>query len=145
MTGIEYPTISVGKHENLTVRMSLAAQVLMRRRGLDITKPGALQSRFIIANPNMRLQTDPPTVEGENPDAVSNMITAFSCMVVDNFVDGIQPSKLDLNAAPTADYWATLITDFPAVERAVMEALKKAAEERRAKLAAVPPTQEAAS
>jgi len=43
MIAIEYPTITVGAHEDLVVRMSLASQILMRRaRGIDVAKLGTL-------------------------------------------------------------------------------------------------------
>jgi hypothetical protein len=145
MTGIEYPTISVGEHENLTVRMSLAAQVLMRRRGIDPAKIGQMMlAKIVKPNEAARLQTDPPTIAIDNPDAVTNVIAVFSCMVAENFVDK-RATKLDLNTAPTADYWATQIDDFAAVEKAVWDAVGKAVEARRAKLAAVPPMESQAS
>ncbi len=140
MTGIEYPTLTVGQHKDLRVRMSLAAQVLMGRRGLDTNKLGELLSgRRTVPNPNMRLQTDPPTIEIVNHNAVPNVIVAFSCMVAENFFAQMSPTRINLDEAPTADYWALQIDDFPAVEKAVWDAIKKAGEERRAKLAAVPP------
>lgn len=127
MNAIDYPTISVGAHENLVVRMSLASQVLMQRRGLDpVNLAGAMIS----------------TAEKPNPQAVPNVITVFSCMVAENFI-AADPNRVDLNAAPTADYWATQIEDFGEVERVVWSALGKAAEARRAKLAAVPPREQA--
>ncbi len=144
MTGIEYPTISVGKHENLVVRLSLAAQLLMRRRGIDPGQIGQEMSPTkTVPNPNMRMQSDPPTIQIGNSEAVQNVVTVFSCMVAENFIDGSNPTKVDLNASPTADYWATQIEDFPAVEKAVWEAVGKALEERRKRLAVVPPTTEA--
>jgi hypothetical protein len=144
MTGIDYPTVSVGEHENLTVRLSLAAQVLMRRRGIDPAKIGFLMSPTIVEpNTEARLQSDPPTIERPNPDAVANVIGIFACMVAENFVDP-KSTKLDLNSAPTADYWTVKIDDFPAVEKIVWAAVGKAVEERRKKkLAAVPPLEAA--
>lgn len=143
MTGIEYPTISVGGRE-LTVRLSLAAQLLMKRRGIDPANMGtAMQAKRTIPNPMQHLQTDPPTITVDNPDAVQNIITVFSCMVAENYFDK-SSTKLDLGTAPTADYWATQIEDFAEVEKAVWTAVGKAVEERRKKLAAVPP-KEAAS
>ena len=142
MTGIDYPTITIGERQ-LTVRLSLAAQLLMRRRGIDpATMTQAMQPRKTIPNPAMRIQIDPPTIEVANPDAVQNIITVFSCMVAENFLD-TKSTKLDLNSAPTADYWATQIDDFGEVEKVVWAAVGKAVEERRKKLAAVPPMEAA--
>ena len=143
MTGIDYPTITVGAHENLVVRLSLASQLLLRRRGIDPAQLGpAMHAKRTIPNPAQRLQTDPPTIEIENRDAVQNIITVFSCMVAENFFEKTA-TKLDLNTAPTADYWATQIDDFAEVEKAVWLAVGKAVEERRKKLAAVPPMEAA--
>ena len=140
MTGIDYPTITVGAHENLVVRLSLAAQLLMRKRGIDPLRMGELmQPKRVIPNPNMRLQTDPPTIEVSNQDAVGNVLDVFSCMVAENFVDKSSPHLCDLTKTPTADYWATQVDDFAAVEKAVWTAVGKAVEERRKKLAVVPP------
>lgn len=119
MTGIEYPTITVGEHKDMQVRLTLAAQVLMRRRGIDPARIGVL-------------------MQPKEPDAVPNIIAVFSCMVAENFIDP-KATRLDLNSAPSADYWATQIEDFAEVEKAVWSALGKAVEERRKKLAAVPP------
>lgn len=124
MTGIEYPTITVGKHENLVVRFSLAAQLLMRRRGVD---PAKIAQAMI------------PT----NPDAVQNTVTIFSAMAAENFFNQDRPQNLDLSTAPSADYWATQIEDFQDIERVIWASLGKVAEERRKKLAAVPPMEAA--
>jgi hypothetical protein len=125
MIAIEYPTITVGAHEDLVVRMSLASQILMRRRGIDVAKLGTLML--------------PKVGEDPNPDAVGNVVTVFSCMVAENFLDLAKPNRVDLSSVPTPDYWATQIDDLAAVERAVWAAVGKAVEERRKKLAAVPP------
>lgn len=144
MTGIDYPTITIGEHKDLTVRLSLAAQLLMRRRGIDPAQAGALMlPGRTVPNPHMHLQTDPPTITIANEKAVENVVTVFSCMVAENFFDKTA-TKIDLNTAPTADYWATQIDDFAAVEKVVWAAVGKAAEARRKMLAVVPP-QEAAS
>jgi hypothetical protein len=145
MTGIDYPTITVGEHKDLTVRMSLAAQLLMRRRGIDPAQIGTLCGPITRPNPNMRLQTDPATITIPNPDGVKNIVTIFACMVAENFLDLSKPNTVDLNAAPTADYWAIKIDDFGEVETAVWGAVGKAVEERRKRLQVVPPQQEAAS
>ena len=146
MTGIDYPTISVGAHENLVVRLSLAAQLLMRRRGIDPAQMAQEMSPTkTVPNPNMRTQTDAPTVQIGNPGAVQNIVTVFSCMVAENFIDRSKPTQVDLSTAPTADYWATLIEDFSEVEKVVWSAVGKAVEVRRKKLAAVPPMEAVAS
>lgn len=129
MTGIDYPVVSVGEHKDLVVRMSLAAQLLMPRRGIAANELGTALAPTLP--PHVR--TSPP-----NPNAVKNYVVAFSCMVAENFVDR-EDRTMDLNKAPSADYWATRIDDFSIIENAVNEAIKKAVEERRKKLAAVPP------
>jgi hypothetical protein len=135
MTGIDYPAVSVGGHENLTVRYSLAAQLLLRRRGIDPLKIG-------VALAPVLFDGSTPTAQ-PNSDAVRNYITVFSCMVAEHFVDLSKPGAVNLDQAPTADYWATQIDDFSVIETAVNEALKKALEERRKKLALVPPAEQA--
>ena len=127
MIGIDYPTITVGAHENLVVRLSLASQLLMRRRGMDPAKMAILMSPKIGPE------------QTENPDAVSHVVAVFACMVAENFIDTGMPHKVDLSIAPTADYWATQITDLGEVERVIWAAVGKAVEERRKKLAVVPP------
>jgi len=146
MTGIDYLTISVGEHVNLTVRYSLAAQLLMRRRGIDPANIGqACAPTKTIPNPNMRLQSDPPTITVKNPDCIGNLVTVFSCCVAENFLDLKQPNRVDLNAAPTADYWATQIDDMGEIDKAVGAAMGKWSEDRQRKLAAVPPIAESAA
>jgi hypothetical protein len=144
MTGIDYPTISVGEHKDLTVRYSLAAQLLMRRRGIDPQNIGeACSPKRKIPNPNARLQTDPPMIEVSNKECVGNLITVFSCCVAENFMDMKQPNRVDLGAAPTADYWATQIDDLTEIDRVVGAAMGKWSEDRQRKLAAVPPMEAA--
>jgi hypothetical protein len=144
MTGIDYPTISVGEHKDLTVRFSLAAQLLMRRRGIDPGNIGqACAPRKTIENPNRRLQSDPLTITIANPDCVGNLITVFSCCVAENFIDLKQPTRVDLNAAPTADYWATQIDDVAEIDKVVGAAMGKWSEERRKTLAPTPPVEAA--
>lgn len=140
MTGIEYPTITVGTHCNLTVRLSLAAELLMIRRGLDPT--------FLVRQISPTIQ-GPASQDGTatlipNPGWAQNMVTAFSCMIAENFMDKSQPHLCDMSKVPTADYWATQIDDLAAVSRAVTDGVGKAVQERRNKLAAVP-AMEAAS
>jgi hypothetical protein len=132
MTGIDYPTITVGAHENLVVRFSLAAQLLMRRRGIDPV------NIFALCAP--RLQDG-----SANLDAVRNVLTIFAACVAENFLDLSKPHRVDLDTAPTADYWATQVEDFAAIEAVIGAALGKAAEERRKRLAVVPPATEQAS
>ena len=146
MTGIEYRTITVGTHENLVVRFSLAAQLLMKRRKVDPAKISEAIGAITIPNPNLRLQSDPPTIKVANPKGLENALTIFSCMVAENFFDKALPHNLDLSTAPTADYWATQIEDFPAIEKVIWDSLGKVAEAQKKKLALVPPTEtEAAS
>jgi len=144
MTGIDYPTISVGEHKDLIVRYSLAAQLLMRRRGIDPGNIGvACSPKKTIPNPNMRLQSDPPTITVNNPECVGNLVTVFSCCVAENFLDMKSPNRVDLNACPTADYWAVLIDDMAEVDKKVGEAMGKWSEDRRKTLAATPPAEAA--
>jgi hypothetical protein len=131
MTGIKYPTITVGEHKDLTVRFSLAAQFLLRRRGIEPVQLGEALAPTLPPH----TKTAPPNLK-----CVENYVILFSCMVAENFLDK-SCQTLELESVPTADYWATQIVDFAEVETAVTEALKKAAEERRKKLAAVPPVQ----
>jgi hypothetical protein len=117
--------------------MSLASQVLMRRRGLDPNKLHLLIKADRIRQ-NDKIVEDPTGCA----DWVANTITAFSCMIAENFLDLSKPTRVDLNVAPTADYWAVK-ADFAAMETAVWAALGKVLEERRAKLATVPPMEAA--
>ena len=135
MNAIDYPTISVGTHKNLVVRFSLAAQVLMQRRGIDPNRLHSLTCPFIVVDG--KVTTD------INPNAIGNILTIFSCMVAENFIDP-QSTRVSLDAAPTADYWATLLDDrISEVDKTIAQSLGKASEARRAKLAAVPPQEQA--
>lgn len=136
MTGIDYPTITIGAHKDMVVRFSLAAQKLLGQRGLNPGDVFRAISKFVIG-PDGK-----PTAE-LNYSAVDNMVLLFSCMVAENFLDLSKPHLVDLRMAPSADYWTTQIDDFGAVEVVVTEALKKAAEERRKRLAVVPPMEAA--
>ena len=125
MTGIDYPTITVGAHEKIVVRLSLLAQLLMTRRGLD-------PKNFIAAM--------------AGTEGVDVAFQVFSCLVAENFLPADNLHRVDLNSAPTADYWAVLASrsDDPqatvtAIEKAIMGAVGKAVEERRKRLAVVPP------
>jgi len=122
MNDIQFPQITVGGR-TLTVRYSIAAQVLMKRRGIDLKR---------LLDPEK--------------DVVGNMLTVFSCLVAEEFVDQSNPDKYDLDKAPTADYWAHLLhpLQFPEVEAAIVEAVGKVAEEqRKLRPVAVPPAVEA--
>lgn len=134
MTGIEYPTITVGEH-TLTVRMSLAAQVLMRRRGLDPFNIARLTFPYLVTPAGI------PTTE-RNPDAERNVLIVFGCMVAENFIDPKNP-RVDLDVAPSTDYWTIRIEELAPIEKVIAEALGKAAEQRQARLAVVAPTQAA--
>ena len=124
MIAIDYPTITVGER-TLVVRYSLAAQVLMGRRGIDICKLGEMLA---------------PT----NPSGPSNMLQVFAACVAENFT-GDSPETFSLDRTPTADYWATQLShlQFREVDRVLGEAMGKAMEELRA--AAGPPKLVAAS
>src|ERR1700690_2828401 len=111
MIAIDYPTITVGER-TLIVRSSLAAQVLMRRRGIDPNKLEEATAR-------------------DNPDQQENWLKIFSCMVAENFLDG-PPESFSLSNAPTADYIATLLIPGQRVDIVCNESLKKAAEAVRA-------------
>ena len=139
MTGIEYPTITVGKHENLMVRWTLAAQLLCQRRGIDPMRIGAAISTMVTRD------QDGAVTGVSNPDAVQNIIVVFSAMVGENFLDLTNPRGVDLEDAPTADYWATQIENFGEITKVIIASMGKAAEDRRKKLALVPQEQAAAS
>ena len=140
MTGIEYPTITVGTHKDLVVRQSLVAELLIGRRGLSMA------TIHIAIHP---WKTDAAGINTQpleaNPDYAQNNVTAFSCFVAENFIDATS-YRVSLDSAPSADYWATQIVDLAPIAKVVREAIKKASEDSRKKLAAVPPQEtEAAS
>ena len=136
MTGIDYPKITVGKHADLTVRWSLAAQNHLRRLGADPAK--------IITLMQGRLRGADGT-EVVNDQAVANTVKAFTAMVAENFMDMDRPWLVAMDKAPTPDYWEIVIEDYDAVAQAVIDAVKKWLEERRKRLAVVPPASELAS
>lgn len=133
MTGIDNPTISVGPHKDLIVKWSLAAQNLCRRRGIDPRRAGHAIAAGYHADRicvNGRCQ-DPAHVRNEQ--AEGNLYALFSCMVAANFIDLSRPQSVDLDQAPSADYWATIAEpeDFGAMELACWTAIKKALEAQR--------------
>ena len=129
MIGIQYPTITVGTHENLIVRFSIAAQVLMIRWGIN---PNDLNS-------HLRRGDEP------HPEGVPNLIKMFAAMVAENFLGTGPAESFSLDKAPTPDYWACHVSplDFAAVNTVVLESVGKVAEARRA--ASPPPKLEAVS
>jgi hypothetical protein len=134
MTGIEYPTITVDD-KTIVVRPSNAAFFLMRRRGLDLSDPK-------ILNPN-KFRDRETNVVVDNPNGtllwINNSYVYFSGCVAENYIDMSRPNRVDLDAAPTADYWAVKLPDFNEVHRLCLEALGKYVEEQSTKLAIVPP------
>lgn len=138
MTGIEYPTIEVDGR-TLVVRPSNAAFLLMRRRGLDLAKDNLL-TPHLVRNAETGAVTDNP---GGDPMWINNSYVYFSACVAENYIDMKTPHRVDLDAAPSADYWAVKLPDFQQVHRLCREALGKYAEDQRTKLAVVPPTAQA--
>lgn len=142
MEDILFPTISVGGKDRV-VRFSIAAQLLMSRRGLDIFNlPGELARKIdattgapIIDLTNFAGDSTP------NPRYAQNIISVFSACVAENFIDTSNPDKVDLSKAPTADYWATQLhpLQFEEVEAKVIEALGKVAAARKPRLQVVAP------
>jgi len=136
MNAIDYPTISVGKHKDIVVRQTIAAEILIGRRGLSMATLG------IDIHP-WKVDREGKNTAEPNPNSVANLITVFSCFVAENFIDQDNPARVSLDTVPTADYWACQIDDIGEVTRVVHAAIKKALEARRAKLAAVPPVEQA--
>jgi hypothetical protein len=122
MLAIDYPTIEVGGRQ-LTVRYTLAAQILMVRRGMDPSQLG------VLLGPGLK--------------RAENLVQLFACMVAENFIpDGMQFS---LDGAPSADYWATQIEpgQLGEIDRVCAVAMGKVTEALRSKLAVVPPVEQA--
>lgn len=142
MTGIDHPTVTVGGHI-LTVKFSFAAQMLMRRRGLDMRQLPTMISPRIHADGRPCLNPKCLEEHTPNPCAEDNIVRVFACMVCHEFIKLDAPAMTSLDAAPTADYWAAVVErdDFERMEVAVWNALGKALEARRARLQAVPPPQ----
>jgi hypothetical protein len=117
MAAIEWPTVTVGD-KTLIVRYSLAAQVLMQRRGVDPLRLAELTTS---------------TPAKPNPTAAANVMIVFSACVAENFLDFTEPAKLDLNTAPSADYWSTQLApgQFDEIQTAMADALRKALGGRR--------------
>jgi hypothetical protein len=134
MTGIEYPTITV-EGRVLVVRPSNAAFVLMRRRGID---PGSAHSAL---RPN-KIRNEAGSVSDDShgdPLWVNNTYVYFSCCVAENYIDLSKPDRVNLDYAPSADYWALTLPDYNEVSRLCWAAMGKFSEEQRMKLAVVPP------
>lgn len=159
MNDIQFPAISVGGRD-LVVRMSIAAQLLMSRRGLDIYQIAAeLNPKMAdpsgdpCVNCKGKSQDKPCVVCGgtgklmvPNPHYVSNLLVTFSACVAENFINMDNPDRVDLNATPSADYWACQLhpLQFAEMQAKVMEALGKVSEARQAKLHVVAPPEAAA-
>lgn len=145
MNAVQFPTITVGDRA-LTVRYSLAAQVLMRRRGIDPRHLLRYISPFKViegtdgAGDSIAMQDGKPVFNEDN-NVVENVLKVFSCMVAENLMDQSHPERYDLNMAPTSDYWTALIhpLQFPDIEAVIGEAMGKATEERRKLLLVVAP------
>jgi hypothetical protein len=140
MTGIDHPTVTIGGR-TLTVKFSLAAQLLMRRRGIDIRRIPSLIAPRLHDDGAACVSPDCEQAHAPNPDAENNIMRVFACMVAHEFVALDSPNVTTLDAAPSADYWAATAEseDFAPIESAVWSALGKALEARRARLQAVPP------
>jgi hypothetical protein len=139
MLAIDYPVIDIGPHKGLVVRHSHAAQILMRRRGLDPARA------HLLMRATKRRQEDGTIVDVANGCEAwrDNTYLYFSCCVAENFVDKANPSRVNLDVAPTADYWAMVCEDFQALELACWQAMGKALEAERQKQPAPPlPTTE---
>lgn len=145
MNDIQFPSITVGGR-SLTVRYSIAAQVLMRRRGIDPRHLVRDLSVFKLV-PNDRGDDILELVDGKpvvdpSKDATENLLTAFSCMVAENSIDQANADKFDLNSAPRGDYWATQLDplQMSEVDSVIWAAVGKVMEARRKlQLVAVPP------
>lgn len=122
MTGIEYPTITIGDR-TLVVRFSLASQYVMSRRGIDARKFSSLLSL-------------------DNPGAVGAMFDIFACAVAENFVDPKATPETFSVTPPTADYWAFTVPpeQWKEVCGVVNLAMVKASADLRAAKQALPET-----
>jgi hypothetical protein len=124
MDAINYPTITIGD-KTLVVRFSLAAQVLLGRRGIDIRQLSAL-------------------LDKENPQGAENLVKIFAACVAENFIDQSNPATCSLGAAPSADYWAMQLGGrLQDAANSIVEAMGKAAEALQKGLAVVPPARAA--
>lgn len=112
MTGIDYPTITVGD-KTLTVKFSLYTQYLLSRAGIDLRAP----------------------IAPGDPKYLSHRLEVFAAAVADNYKPGEAPAAEAWARTIGLDQWGDL-------ERAIGTAMGKAAEELRKGLAVVPPAQE---
>ncbi len=154
MNAVQFPSITIGDRA-LVVRYSIASQVLMKRRGIDPRHLLRYISPFnVIEGVDAKTGAPIDTIEmvdgkpvlNQQNNVVENIMTIFSCMVAENCLDQSNPDKLDLNQAPSADYWTSKLhpLQFPDVEAVVGEAMGKVTEERRKLLLVVaPPAAEA--
>lgn len=123
MNAIDYPTITIGER-TLTVRYSLAAQVLLLRGGID---PADLNK----------------LLDKEEPRRVEYLIRLFAACVAENFLDPARPNEFALSNAPTADYWISQVDfiDVQAIDKAIGESMGKSREALKLKRAPAPPIQ----
>lgn len=147
MTGIDFPTVTIGER-TYTVRFSMASQVLMRRRGIDPRRIFHLLSARTHRNDTLCIGKDCKRIDHvPNPAAEQNVLIVFSCCVAEDFVDISKPSTVNLDSAPTADYWAMVLDpdQFKLVEKAIWEAAGKVLEANRKLQAVAPPDKSLAS
>lgn len=121
MDAFDYPTITLGDR-TLVVRFSLAAQILMIRRGID---PANLATLLAISDP---LRTD-------------RLLQVFAACVAENFLDPSAPTEYKLDGAPTSDYWASQcdLVDLRDIDIAIGESMGKVREALNKKRARVLP------
>lgn len=141
MTGIDYPTVTIGGR-TLTVKFSFAAQRLMQRRGIDVQHwPSSICPRKHadgVGCADMACSKE----HSDNPAAEDNLMKVFACLVVHEFVDLSSPTLVSLDEAPSGDYWAAMVdsqSDLQAIATGVWLALGKALGVKPTKLQAVPP------
>ena len=125
MYAIDYPTITVGER-TLVVRYSTAAQVLLRRRGID---PASLNE---FVGPG-------------KPDSALNWCQIFACMVDENYAGTAGPDYA-LGRGPSAEYWLSHFdSSLDELSDVCNRAISKVAEAQRTRLALVSPIQSQAS
>jgi hypothetical protein len=109
MTGIDYPTVTVGG-KTLTVRFSFLAQYLLSLKGVNLSKP----------------------LEVTNPAYLATRLEIFTAAVTDNYPEGQAPTAREWASRIE-------LTDWAPIEVALNQAVGKASEELRKGLAVVPP------
>lgn len=145
MNEVQFPTITVGDR-TLTVRFSVATQVLLSRYGIDPRKlsdalsPNLLTEEVDAKGSRKVLLVDDKPVP--NPDYMLNTMILFACTVAENYIEDSIPDKCELSGFPTPAYWTKNIhpLQFEEVVRVINEAVGKVTEARiKSRLAAVPP------